>query len=187
MATDLTCGKCGRYFQVASLDAGSILECPACGTIHEPVTPPTPPDADPSPEDDLGQRRDLAPHRGQLVMVLGIVSLVMIGFIAPLGIPFGIAAWIMGHGDLKKIKKKEMDPEGESKTNAGRICGMVGTIISAAISLFICVFYGLLFGMIFTVGPGPGPRPPKLAPMRPMPPPPPIENVPLEKENPPNP
>ena len=192
MPIDLTCAKCGRYFQVASLDSGNALECPTCGTLHEPVAPPPPRQADPTPADALGQRRDLEPHRGPLIMVLGIVSLVLVaaGPLVVVGIPFGIVAWVMGTKDLKKIQSGVMDPEDQSKTNAGRICGKVGAIIASVITLFICVMYSMIFGMIVTITPGPGGRPRPMpaatapAPRMPAPPAPPLENMPLDKERP---
>ncbi len=67
-------------------------------------------------------------HRGTLILVFGILGIVMCGF-------FGIAAWVMGSGDLKQMDAAQMDPTGRSVTNAGRICGIIGTIL-------MCV-YGL--------------------------------------------
>ncbi len=64
----------------------------------------------------------MKPHRGTLILVLGILSLVLCA-------PLGIAAWVMGNGDLKEIDAGTMDPSGRSTTNAGRICGMIGTIL----------------------------------------------------------
>jgi hypothetical protein len=76
----------------------------------------------------------MKPHRGTLILVLGILSLVICA-------PLGIAAWIMGNGDLKEIDAGTMDPSGRSTTNAGRICGMIGTILLAlGIVLMIAVF-----------------------------------------------
>ena len=69
----------------------------------------------------------LEPHRGTLILVLGILSLVLCGFFT------GIPAWIMGKGDLAKIKDGMMDPEGEGTTKAGMICGMICCIISAVL------------------------------------------------------
>ncbi|MDE2658394.1 MAG: hypothetical protein OSB61_13135 [Verrucomicrobiota bacterium] len=75
---------------------------------------------------------DLEPHRGTLILVLGILSLTVCGFFT------GIPAWIMGKGDLAKIKDGMMDPEGEGPTKAGMICGMICCIINAVlIGLFI--------------------------------------------------
>jgi len=45
--------------------------------------------------------------------------------------PLGIFAWIMGSGDLKQMDAGAMDPSGRSVTNAGRICGMIATILLA--------------------------------------------------------
>ena len=59
----------------------------------------------------------MKPHRGTLILVLGILGLVIC---APLG-PLGIAAWVMGNGDLKQIDAGDKDHSGRSLTNAGRI------------------------------------------------------------------
>jgi hypothetical protein len=64
----------------------------------------------------------MKPHRGTLILVLGILGLVICG-------PLGIAAWIMGNGDLKEMDAGALDPSGRSLTNAGRICGMIACIL----------------------------------------------------------
>jgi hypothetical protein len=64
----------------------------------------------------------MKPHRGTLILVLGILGLVICG-------PLGIAAWVMGSGDLKEMDAGALDPSGRSMTNAGRICGMIATIL----------------------------------------------------------
>lgn len=64
----------------------------------------------------------MKPHRGTLILVLGILSLVICQ-------PLGIAAWLMGAGDLKEMDAGARDPSGRSMTNAGRICGIIGTIL----------------------------------------------------------
>jgi hypothetical protein len=64
----------------------------------------------------------MKPHRGTLILVLGILSLIVCGFL-------GIPAWIMGKNDLAAMEAGQMDPVGRSLTNAGRICGMIGTIL----------------------------------------------------------
>lgn len=76
----------------------------------------------------------MKPHRGTLILVLGILSLVVCA-------PLGIIAWIMGNGDLKQIDAGAMDPSGRSVTNAGRICGMIAVILMAiAVLIFILLF-----------------------------------------------
>ncbi len=84
----------------------------------------------------------MKPHRGTLILVLGILSLVVCG-------PIGIAAWIMGNGDLKEIDAGRMDPAGRGNTNAGRICGMVGTfltVIGFIVGLIVAAAF-LFFGL----------------------------------------
>ncbi len=66
----------------------------------------------------------MKPHRGTLILVFGILSLVMCA-------PLGIVAWIMGSGDLKQMDAGAMDPSGRSATNAGRICGIIATALLA--------------------------------------------------------
>ena len=82
----------------------------------------------------------MKPHRGTLVLVLGILSLVVC---SPLGIP----AWIMGSNDLKEMDAGLMDPSGRDTTKAGRICGIIGTVL-----LLISVVIGLGFAMLAVLG-----------------------------------
>lgn len=80
----------------------------------------------------------MVPHRGTLILVLGILSLVLCG-------PFtGIPAIIMGGGDLKKMDAGQMDPDGRSLTNVGRILG----IVSLVLYIISCVVYALLFATV---------------------------------------
>ena len=64
----------------------------------------------------------MKPHRATLILVLGILGLVVCG-------PLGIAAWVMGSGDLKEMDAGTMDPAGRGTTQAGKICGIIGTIL----------------------------------------------------------
>jgi hypothetical protein len=76
----------------------------------------------------------MKPHRGTLILVLGILGLVVCQ-------PIGIAAWIMGNNDLKEIDSGAMDPAGRGMTQAGRICGMVAAILMAiGLILFVVLF-----------------------------------------------
>jgi predicted Zn finger-like uncharacterized protein len=109
-------------------------------------------------EDDEGDapsyrrrvRRDWEPHRGTIVLVLGILSIV----IGVIGLFMGIAAWVMGSTDLKKMNRREMDPEGRGITQAGWICGIIGTIWQGIMSLG-CVAYFIFIAVMFSaMGPG---------------------------------
>ena len=62
------------------------------------------------------------PHRGVAVLVLGILGLVA----CPI---CGIIAWVMGNGDVREMLAGRMDPSGLSITKAGKICGMIATIL----------------------------------------------------------
>ena len=83
----------------------------------------------------------LEPHRGTLILVLGILSLVLCGFFT------GIPAWIMGKGDLAKIKDGMMDPEGEGMTKAGMICGMISCILTLVCGGLYLLMMILGFGL----------------------------------------
>jgi hypothetical protein len=81
-------------------------------------------------------------HRGVLILVLGILSLVT--GCAPV---LGPIAWILGNNDLKEIRAGTMDPSGEGMTNAGKICGMIATILSVVvICLYLLIFLGVFGG-----------------------------------------
>jgi len=88
-------------------------------------------------------RRDCEPHRGSLILTLGIIGLVaaLIHLFCVLGLPLSIAAWVLGAGDLRDMQAGIMDPQGESNTRAGRTCGIIGTVFG---SLWLMLF-GLLF------------------------------------------
>jgi hypothetical protein len=69
------------------------------------------------------------PHRGAVILVLGILGLVYC-------FPLAIAAWIMGNNDLREIDSGRMDPQGRSMTNVGRILGII-SCCWAALSILI--------------------------------------------------
>jgi predicted Zn finger-like uncharacterized protein len=86
------------------------------------------------------RRRRLQDHRGAMILTFGIVSF----FFMPL--IFGPLAWILGSQDLKEIRAGRMDPEGQSATETGRLCGMIATLLWGVFVLGCCAFYALIFG-----------------------------------------
>jgi hypothetical protein len=78
-------------------------------------------------------------HRGTLILVLGILSLVVCGLLGPF-------AWVMGNNDLREIDAGLMDPQGRSLTNAGRICGMIATILVLISVVVVIILFA--FGML---------------------------------------
>ena len=85
----------------------------------------------------------MLPHRGAIVLVLGILSIVICAFVGPV-------AWIMGKGDLAKIDQGMMDPSGRGLTLAGMILGIVGTVF-LALSLVIVVLW-IIFAILLGLG-----------------------------------
>ena len=82
----------------------------------------------------------MQPHRGTVILVLGILSLVICG-------PLGIVAWLLGSSDLKLMDAGQMDPTGRDLTQAGRVCGIIGTCILALSLLFtLGVFFVMILG-----------------------------------------
>jgi hypothetical protein len=91
---------------------------------------------------DIHQRRGLrnrfAPHRGGLIMALGLIALVGgMSFCLPALI--GPLAWAMGSWDLRAIRDGHMDPTGESMTRAGQVCGIVATVLLILAVPFFCL------------------------------------------------
>ncbi len=73
------------------------------------------------------------PHRGVVILVLGILGLVCCFIL-------GIIAWVMGSGDLREMDAGRMDPSGRGLTLAGKICGIVSvalTIVGIVVWLLI--------------------------------------------------
>jgi hypothetical protein len=68
-----------------------------------------------------------APHRGALILILGILGWV---FTCPL---FGIAAWVLGSSDLREMREGRMDASGQGLTQAGQIMGVINTLLWLAI------------------------------------------------------
>jgi len=80
----------------------------------------------------------MKPHRGVLILVLGILGLVACCFCAPF-------AWYMGSQDLAEIDAGRMDPEGRQMTQIGMILGMVAVGLwglGIIIQIVLVVFAG---------------------------------------------
>ena len=73
--------------------------------------------------------------------VLGILGQVLCGPI------LGPIAWIMGQMDMNEIRSGRMNPEGEGLTNAGRICGIIATILSI---VGLVIWGSLFFAAVLT-------------------------------------
>ncbi len=116
---------------------------------EKPSKPP--PRLDRSDRDQLNLRRsrprpDAEPDRGAVVLALGIISLalVLIWCASPLGAILGLTAWIMGRKDLRKMKNGQMDDQNRNMTQAGWICGILGTALNGLMVLGCGLFIGVM-------------------------------------------
>jgi hypothetical protein len=83
----------------------------------------------------------VAPHRGPLVLVMGIL-----GFFV--GCPvFSAIAWILGSRDLREMRAGRMDRSGESVTLVGMILGMVLSILWLAATFILLTIFLVAVGM----------------------------------------
>lgn len=82
--------------------------------------PPPPPADSPygSPYSGVPQ----AHPQGTIILVLGILGLLICGILAPI-------AWIMGNNAIAEIDRNPRAYSNRSIVQAGRICGIVGTVI----------------------------------------------------------
>jgi len=170
MSDTVTCPSCQRTLRVPESLLGQLVKCPTCQQTftaslagdHNGAAEAAPapkeapreryedvPARPPRREDDYDdrprrRRRYQQEHRGQLILVLGILSFFVGGPI------LGLVAWIMGSNDLKEMRAGRMDPEGESQTNTGRICGMVSTLLGAVAILGVlgCCAIGSITSMM---------------------------------------
>ena len=81
----------------------------------------------------------MQPHRGALVLVMGILGILVCMLCAP-------CAWIMGKKDLRLMDAGQMDAEGRGLTLAGMYLGIFGTV------LYLLVVVGLIAFLVLGVG-----------------------------------
>lgn len=70
------------------------------------------------------------------VLVLGILAVVLCQILGPF-------AWVMGNNELAGIDAGRRPPENRGTANAGRILGIIGTVLLAL---------GIVFAILFIVG-----------------------------------
>ncbi len=75
-----------------------------------------------------------------MILVFGILGIA----IPCLGVPFGIAAWIMGNTARRELDAGFGDPSLRSQVETGRILGIIGTILWGGCCLGYIAVYLLL-------------------------------------------
>lgn len=94
------CTQCGKEVPEGA------AHCPHCGAPLAAVPPPRAPVV------------PVKPDRGVMILIFGILGIVCC-------VAFGIAAWVMGNGDLSEMDAGRMDATGRGLTTAGKIIGIV--------------------------------------------------------------
>jgi predicted Zn finger-like uncharacterized protein len=171
MAIQTQCPSCSRKLRVPDELIGQSVKCPQCGHIfkaqlegepapsqskqsseafdlseeleREEPLPPRRRRFEDDEEDDRPRRRYFEPHRGGLILTLGILAIV--GICTPIT---GLLAWIMGSQDLAKMRAGTMDRDGESLTNAGKILGIISMAFFAVGLLVCCLYYVFIAAMV---------------------------------------
>jgi hypothetical protein len=132
------CPGCGR--RITWGDVG----CPHCGEELEPE------DTAIAGTRRLAGlvRRDYEPHRGPLIaslgnlsMILGGLSLCLLGAGALFSVPLGIAAWMMANRDLERMREGLMDPRGKVPTETGRAGAIAGILLGLIFGAFYVLVY----------------------------------------------
>jgi hypothetical protein len=111
-----------------------------------------------SPEDDDrpweqpgSTRRDCAPHRGDLLLLLGKIGILCgfaslcLGFASIPGLGIAVLVWAMARHDLILMRVGLMDRAGMMNTRDALECGVAGALLSFA----GFVIWGLLYFMAF--------------------------------------
>ena len=124
---------------------------PGGGDPNQPPPPTTPYPQQPAPQGwppsqvpygapQLPAYGPLTPDhpKATTVLVLGILGIVLCGLIAPF-------AWVMGNQVIREIDASGGTMGGRANANAGRICGMIGTILIGVGVLFL--FAALAVGL----------------------------------------
>jgi hypothetical protein len=168
----VTCPSCEIPLDVPETLLGRTVRCASCANTFSTSTEPSSAGAplqgrrplrsdEVETEDEApwarGPRRDLLPHRGGMILTLGIISVALSPF-ALCSIPglvfgtaslaLGITGLVLGQADLRRMRTHRMDPDGRGTTNAGWICAIIGTCISslamACVLFLIILWHGLL-------------------------------------------
>jgi len=75
---------------------------------------------------ELQHSQSVLPDRGGTVIALGVLSLLT----GICGLPLGIVPWVMASRDLKAMRTGRMDSGGRRTTQAGKVLGIAGVLLS---------------------------------------------------------
>jgi hypothetical protein len=137
------CPRCRARISTA------LDRCLACGTLLRGGEEDRPWEKKEGP-----LRRDIEPHRGPLLLLLGRISLCLAvpGLLGIAYLPFalgsllavglGLTTYVLARDDLEQMKRKIMDPAGRQSTETGQNCcaialalGSVGLLLAGLLNL----------------------------------------------------
>jgi len=125
MSSVNNCPHCGQQVRIPDEMLGRLVRCPLCGQAFTA-----------GGNEIAGSAysvQSVEPHRGGLVLTLGILGLVLCGFLGPF-------AWYMGAQDLDKMRRGVMDKSGYGVTQAGYILGIVATVLMIVGCMFVVLW-----------------------------------------------
>lgn len=154
------CEYCGKVLRTKDEKIGLHAQCPGCGadlvipdskdeSLDEPEVVesverrPCPMCGERVPVEAVtcrfcGERlkgkprRFQAPHRGVLILVLGILSWAVC-------IVFGPVAWFLGTRDIKEMDAGRMNADGRTLTQVGRCIGLAHCVLFGVLIIFFVV------------------------------------------------
>lgn len=103
--------------------------------IGNPI-PAGPPPGSPYLPQSYGHqvRGNYEESKATMILVFGILSIVVCQF-------FGPFAWSMGNTELRRVDQGLVDPRDRGSIQAGRICGIVGSVLMILWVLAVVGFY----------------------------------------------
>jgi hypothetical protein len=215
MATTVICPSCSRKLRLPDDLLGQEVRCPACKKIFATEARSARRSKRDEDEDDdreeldddpeetdrpsrrgRSDRRNQVPHRGGLLLTLGIGSIVAgvisvpaefglglctlccplgvfamaaAGVIMVIGLGCGIPAVFMAQSDLRMMEEGTRDPDGRGLTRGGWICAVIGivlNVLSVVVSVVLIVVYGTALFTAAATAPPPPNQPPVNPPGR---------------------
>jgi Domain of unknown function (DUF4190) len=103
--------------------------------MNEPsVWPPPPPPPPPPPSAPVSAS---ASNQAITALVLGLLGITCCHIVAPV-------AWFLGHGELRAIRAGRAPAAGEGFALAGKILGIIGTVILIVAFVWVLFFGGMV-------------------------------------------
>ncbi|MGI8938887.1 MAG: hypothetical protein ACR2JF_11895 [Iamia sp.] len=83
--------------------------------------------------------------QGTIVLIFGILGIVACQVLSPI-------AWVMGNRTLAEIDAAPGRYSNRSLVNAGRICGIVGSVLLGIIGAIFLVYFVIIIGVVVSAG-----------------------------------